>query len=58
MFDEAVSHFKRIDILVNNAGICPAKMIKDMSLEEWNRLISINLDGNLHNLQGTDSSAD
>lgn len=45
MFDEAVLHFERIDILVNNAGICPVNMIKDMSLEEWNRVISTNLTG-------------
>ncbi len=45
MFDETVSHFAEIDILANNAGICPVNMIKDMSLEEWNRVISINLTG-------------
>lgn len=45
MFDEAASHFAKIDILVNNAGICPVNMIKDMSLEEWDRVISTNLTG-------------
>lgn len=45
MFDEAALRFERVDILVNNAGICPVNMIKDMSLEEWNRVISTNLTG-------------
>jgi len=43
MLDEAASRFASIDILVNNAGICPVNMIKDMSLEEWNGVISTNL---------------
>lgn len=45
MFDEALSRFVGVDILINNAGICPVNMIKDMSLEEWNRVISTNLTG-------------
>ena len=36
---------KSIDILVNNAGIWLGKEISDVSIEEYNKLISINLTG-------------
>ena len=37
--------FGGIDVLVNNAGIGIRKPPQDYSLEEWQRLIGINLDG-------------
>ncbi len=37
--------FGKIDILVNNAGIWKARNIDEMSQEEWNETISINLTG-------------
>jgi NAD(P)-dependent dehydrogenase (short-subunit alcohol dehydrogenase family) len=40
---EAMSAFGRIDILVNNAGIHFLKDVTDMSVEEWDRLMNINL---------------
>lgn len=33
----------RIDILINNAGICPRTPIKDITREEWNNVMEINL---------------
>jgi NAD(P)-dependent dehydrogenase (short-subunit alcohol dehydrogenase family) len=40
---EAATAFGRIDILVNNAGIHFIKDITEMTEEEWDRLMSINL---------------
>ncbi len=37
--------FGKLDILVNNAGIQIIKEVEDISLEEWRRLMSVNLDG-------------
>jgi 3(or 17)beta-hydroxysteroid dehydrogenase len=37
--------YQRIDVLVNNAGVALAKDVEHTSLEEWRRLMSINLDG-------------
>lgn len=42
---QTLSSFGRVDILVNNAGILMSKAITDMSLEDWRRVMSINLDG-------------
>ena len=41
--DAAVEKFGRLDILVNNAGINIRKPPQDYSLEEWHRVLNINL---------------
>lgn len=40
---EAASAFGRIDVLVNNAGIHFVKDVTEMTVEEWDRLMDINL---------------
>jgi NAD(P)-dependent dehydrogenase (short-subunit alcohol dehydrogenase family) len=45
MVESAISRFGRLDILFNNAGIYIEKRAEDMSEEEWDRLIDINLKG-------------
>jgi NAD(P)-dependent dehydrogenase (short-subunit alcohol dehydrogenase family) len=40
---EAMSAFGRIDVLVNNAGVHFVRDITDMTVEEWDRLMDINL---------------
>jgi 3-oxoacyl-[acyl-carrier protein] reductase len=43
--EATVEAFGGIDILVNNAGICPMKMFEDIPLDEWERVLAINLTG-------------
>lgn len=43
MVERAGNAFGRLDILVNNAGIFPSKRIADMSAQEWDRVIAVNL---------------
>ncbi|MFZ0246684.1 MAG: glucose 1-dehydrogenase [Candidatus Binatus sp.] len=40
---ESISAFGRVDILVNNAGVHFVKDITEMTVEEWDRLMDINL---------------
>ena len=40
-----VDIFGKVDILVNNAGVWPTCYVQDMSDEEWERTIRINLTG-------------
>ena len=40
---EAESTLSRIDVLVNNAGIAQTGLLQDLSLSDWNRLISVDL---------------
>lgn len=35
--------FGRLDVLVNNAGICIEVPIKDMSVDEWDRVMAVNV---------------
>ncbi|NNC35873.1 MAG: SDR family oxidoreductase [Acidimicrobiales bacterium] len=35
----------RLDVLVNNAGICVEVPIKDMSVEDWDKVMNINVKG-------------
>ena len=41
----AVTAFGRLDIIVQNAGIYPWTMIEDISPEEWDRVLAVNLKG-------------
>lgn len=41
----AVATFGRLNVLVNNAGICTAGSIESYTLDDWNRIIGINLTG-------------
>lgn len=43
--EEVLSRFGRIDILVNNAGISQPKTLLEISEEEWDRTIAVNLKG-------------
>lgn len=45
VFDEVISHFGRLDILVNNAGIFKPKAALEITEEEWDEMLSINLKG-------------
>lgn len=44
-FDYIFSCFPKIDLLINNAGIDIIKPLFDMSLADWNSIISTNLTG-------------
>jgi len=41
----AISKFGKLDILVNNAGVFIGKGIEEISLDEWSRLVAVNMTG-------------
>jgi NAD(P)-dependent dehydrogenase (short-subunit alcohol dehydrogenase family) len=43
--DQTIERFGKLNVLVNNAGIFLGKGLLDTSLEEWQRLCRVNLDG-------------
>lgn len=45
MFDLVLAELGDVDILVNNAAIRPVALLKDISQEQWNRTLSVNLTG-------------
>ncbi len=43
--DRAIKEFGTVDILVNNAGICRYSSFMELSLAEWNEVMSVNATG-------------
>ncbi|MCZ6627032.1 MAG: 3-oxoacyl-[acyl-carrier-protein] reductase [SAR324 cluster bacterium] len=48
MVAQALEQFSTIDILVNNAGITSDQLFMRMTLENWRKVMSVNLDGMFH----------
>ena len=45
LFQRAIEHFGTVDILVNNAGLQRDAAFEDLTLEQWNTVIGVNLTG-------------
>ena len=43
LVDKSIIRFNKIDVLINAAGISHQSLLKDMSLEDWNRTIQVDL---------------
>jgi len=43
--DSVIEKYGKIDTLVNNAGICQEKLFTDITISDWNNMISTNLTG-------------
>lgn len=42
--------YGRIDVIVNNAGVMPLSPLASLKVDEWNRMIDVNIRGVLHGI--------
>lgn len=40
----------RVDVLINNAGIMPLSLMSSMKVDEWDRMVDVNIKGVLHGI--------
>ncbi|GIZ53338.1 SDR family oxidoreductase [Noviherbaspirillum aridicola] len=42
--------FGRVDVILNNAGVMPLSKLEALKVDEWNRMIDVNIRGVLHGI--------
>ncbi|WP_052130085.1 SDR family oxidoreductase [Ureibacillus sinduriensis] len=50
IIDAAQSRFGKIDAIINNAGVMPLSPLEALKIDEWNRMIDVNIRGVLHGI--------
>jgi NADP-dependent 3-hydroxy acid dehydrogenase YdfG len=48
--DFALRTFGQIDVIINNAGVMPLSPLAELKIDEWNRMIDVNIRGVLHGI--------
>lgn len=48
--EAARTAFGRVDAIVNNAGIMPLSLMSSLKVEEWDRMVDVNIKGVLHGI--------
>ncbi|MBU2955858.1 SDR family oxidoreductase [Marinobacter sp. F3R08] len=48
--DAALTLYGRIDVIINNAGVMPLSPLASLKVDEWDRMIDVNIRGVLHGI--------
>ena len=50
LVDTAVRTYGRIDVMINNAGLMPHSPLERLKIDDWNRMIDVNIKGVLYGI--------
>jgi NADP-dependent 3-hydroxy acid dehydrogenase YdfG len=50
LVDTAVQAYGRIDVMINNAGLMPQSPLERLKIDDWNRMIDVNIKGVLYGI--------
>ncbi len=50
LVDAAVQAYGRIDVMLNNAGLMPHSPLERLKIDDWNRMIDVNIKGVLYGI--------
>jgi NADP-dependent 3-hydroxy acid dehydrogenase YdfG len=50
LVDIAVQTYGRIDVIINNAGLMPQSLLEQLKVDEWDRMIDVNIKGVLYGI--------
>jgi NADP-dependent 3-hydroxy acid dehydrogenase YdfG len=50
LVDAAVQAYGRVDVIINNAGLMPQSLLERGKIDEWDRMINVNIKGVLYGI--------
>jgi NADP-dependent 3-hydroxy acid dehydrogenase YdfG len=50
LVDAAVRTYGRVDVMINNAGLMPQALLERLQIDQWDRMIDVNLKGVLYGI--------